>query len=125
MGGICRIGSIKGKLSPVGSLQGILSIPVGGTDDCDIYDGEYTITPTNAVQVLATANKLLKHDIVINACSGDIPEGSEMATDDDINDMIDDIFGSGVKPDPDNPSYDSDDIATQEELDEVITDVFG
>ena len=38
MGGVCGIGSIKGRLSPIGSLQGALSIPVGGGLDCDIYD---------------------------------------------------------------------------------------
>lgn len=39
MGGVCGIGSIKGRLSPIGSLQGALSIPVGGGLDCDIYEG--------------------------------------------------------------------------------------
>lgn len=116
MGGVCGIGSIKGRLSPIGSLQGALSIPVGGSMDCDIYEGEYNITPSDTVQVLPTANKLLKHDIVIEANSGGLPEGSEMATDDDIDDLIDDVFGTGVNPD---------DIATEEELDDVITDVFG
>lgn len=60
MGGVCGIGSIKGRLSPIGSLQGALSIPVGGGLDCDIYEGEYNITPSDTVQVLPTANKLLK-----------------------------------------------------------------
>lgn len=67
MGGVCGIGSIKGRLSPIGSLQGALSIPVGGGLDCDIYEGEYNITPSDTVQVLPTANKLLKHDIVVYA----------------------------------------------------------
>lgn len=67
MGGVCGIGSIKGRLSPIGSLQGALSIPVGGGLDCDIYEGEYNIVPSDTVQVLPTANKLLKHDIVAEA----------------------------------------------------------
>lgn len=46
MGGVCGIGSIKGRLSPIGNLQGALSIPVGGGLDCDIYEGEYNITPS-------------------------------------------------------------------------------
>lgn len=104
MGGVCGIGSIKGRLSPIGSLQGALSIPVGGGLDCDIYEGEYNIVPSDTVQVLPTANKLLKHDIVIEANSGGLPEGSEMATDDDIDSLIDDIFGTGVNPDPDEPT---------------------
>lgn len=75
--------AITNYLSPIGSLQGALSIPVGGGLDCDIYEGEYNIVPSDTVQVLPTANKLLKHDIVIEANSGGLPEGSEMATDDD------------------------------------------
>lgn len=67
MGGVCGIGSIKGRLSPIESLSGTLSIPVGGILDCDIYDGEYTVTPSDTVQILPTANKLLKQDIVIEA----------------------------------------------------------
>lgn len=52
MGGVCGIGSIKGRLSPIESLSGTLSIPVGGILDCDIYDGEYTVTPSDTVQIL-------------------------------------------------------------------------
>ena len=81
MGGVCGIGSIKGRLSPIESLSGTLSIG--------------------------------------------IPEGSEMATDEDIDNLIDDIFGPDIEPSPDEPVYDSDDIATDEELDDVLTDVFG
>lgn len=102
MGGVCGIGSIKGCLSPIESLSGTLSIPVGGILDCDIYDGEYTVTPSDTVQILPTANKLLKQDIVIKASSG-IPEGSEMATDEDIDNLIDDIFGPDIEPSPDEP----------------------
>ena len=54
-----------------------------------------------------------------------LPEGSEMATDDDIDSLIDDIFGTGVNPDPDEPTYSPDDIATEKELNDAITDVFG
>ena len=46
MGGVCGIGSIKGRLSPIGSLQGALSIPVGGGLDCDIYEGKYNSAKT-------------------------------------------------------------------------------
>lgn len=56
MGGVCGIGSIKGRLSPIESLQGALSMPVGGGLDCDIYEGEYNITPSDTVQVLPTTN---------------------------------------------------------------------
>jgi|GEM_PF-3889342 len=73
MGGVCGIGSIKGRLSPIESLSGTLSIPVGGILDCDIYEGEYNIVPSDTVQVLPTANKLLKHDIVLTPWSVRIP----------------------------------------------------
>lgn len=89
MGGVCGIGSIKGRLSPIGSLQGALSIPVGGGLDCDIYEGEYKITPSNTVQVLPTANKLLKHDIVIEPTYS--PD--DIATEKELNDAITDVFG--------------------------------
>lgn len=123
MGGICGIGSIKGQLSPVGSLSGTLSVPVGGITDCDIYDGAYTVIPEDIAQILPTANKLLKYDIVIEAAPNSIPDGSEMATDEDIDILIEDVFGTEAIPD--KPSYGEDDIATQEELEDVITSVFG
>lgn len=44
---------------------------------------------------------------------------------DDIDGLIDDIFGTGVNPDPDEPTYSPDDIATEKELNDAITDVFG
>lgn len=111
------------KEIPIDTMMLMLE-PIGGILDCDIYDGEYTVTPSDTVQILPTANKLLKQDIVIEASSG-IPEGSEMATDEDIDNLIDDIFGPDIEPSPDEPVYDSDDIATDEELDDVLIDVFG
>ena len=42
-------------------------MPVGGGLDCDIYEGEYNITPSDTVQVLPTTNKLLKHDRTVIA----------------------------------------------------------
>lgn len=58
MGGVCGIGSIKGRLSPIGSLQGALSIPVGGGLDCDIYEGEYNRTmDLPSLRMWFTANK--------------------------------------------------------------------
>ncbi len=125
MGGVSGIGSIKGHLSPIGSLSGTLSVPLGGTMDCDIYEGEYNITPGDTVQILPTANKLLKHDIVVEANTSGIPEESEMATDEDIDNLIDDIFGTNIEPKPDESTYNPDDIATDEELDNVLNDIFG
>lgn len=98
MGGMSGIGSIKGRLSPGGSLSGILSVPFGGIMDCDIYEGEYTVIPNDAPQVLLTANKMLKHDIIVEAVSDCVPEGSEIATDEDIDNLINTVFGMGDKP---------------------------
>lgn len=125
MGGVCGIGSIKGHLSPIGSLIGNLSVPIGGLNDLDIYLGPYHIVSTDKEQILPTANKFLEQDIVIEANSTGIPEGSEMATDADVNGVIDSVFGPDVKPNPDNPTYDASDIATQDELNATLTDVFG
>ena len=125
MGGVSSIGSIKGRLSPIGSLIGTLSVPIGSMADCDIYEGDYTVRPDSESIVLATANKLLKNDIVIEAASDIVPEGSEIATDGDIGGLIDDVFGEGSTPNPDNPVFDSDDIATEDEVNDIITDIFG
>lgn len=102
MGGVCGIGSIKGRLSPIGSLQGALSIPVGGGLDCDIYEGEYNIIPSDTVQVLPTANKLLKHDIVVNAAAeGNHSHANKAfldtlsgATDEEVTAMCTEVFGA-------------------------------
>ena len=42
-----------------------------------------------------------------------------------LSKLIDDVFGTGVNPDPDEPTYSPDDIATEKELNDAITDVFG
>lgn len=118
-------GLSKVAFRPLEAYKELYLYLLAGGLDCDIYEGEYNITPSDTVQVLPTANKLLKHDIVIEASSGGLPEGSEMATDDDIDGLIDDIFGTGVNPDPDEPTYSPDDIATEKELNDAITDVFG
>lgn len=96
MGGICGIEYIKGYISSIGSLQGALSMPSSGSIDYTVYDGEYTITPIDRIQVLSTANKLLMHDIIVEANSGGLlPDGSELATDDDIDGLINGVFEMG------------------------------
>ncbi len=108
---VCGIGSIKGHFSPIGSLTGNLSMPIGETSDRDIYTGPYNIAPTNKVQTLPTTNKFLEQDIVIEANPTGVPEGSEIATDADVNGIIDSVFGPDVKPDSNNPTFDANDIA--------------
>lgn len=127
MGSYCAIGSVKGQLLPVPTLKGKLSIPPYTHCSHDEYEGEYTITPGEEQIVLATANKLLTHDIVVEPSQGVIPPGTSMATDDDIDDLINDVFGGGadMPGTDDDIVYDEDDIATEEELDDVLKDVFG
>lgn len=127
MGSYCAIGSVKGQLLPVPTLKGKLSIPPYTHCSHDEYEGEYTIVPGEEQIVLATANKLLTHDIVVEPSQGVIPPGASMATDDDIDDLINDVFGgeADMPGTDDNPVYDEDDIATEEELDDVLKDVFG
>jgi len=56
-----------------------------------------------------------------------MPPGSSMATDEDIDNLIDDVFGgeADMPETEDTPVYDEDDIATDEELEDVLTDIFG
>lgn len=54
-----------------------------------------------------------------------MPPGSSMATDDDIGNLIDEVFGDGADiPNPDDPIYNEEDIGTNEELEDVLQDVF-
>ncbi len=126
MGSYCAIGSVKGQLLPVPTLKGKLSIPPYSLCEHEEFDGEYTVTPGEEQIVLATAGKLLTHDIVVEPSSGVMPPDSSMATDEDIDNLIDEVFGGeSDMPDTDEPVYDEDDIATEEELDDVLKDVFG
>lgn len=127
MGSYCAIGSVKGQLLPVPTLKGKLSIPPYSLCEHEEFDGEYTVTPSEEQIILATAGKLLTHDIVVEPSRGIIPPDSSMATDEDIDNLIDEVFGedSTETPTPDEPSYDEGDIATNKELDDVLTDVFG
>ena len=125
MGGYSSIGLVKGQLIPVANLKGKLSVPLYSHCEHEEYDGEYTIVPGEEQQILHTANRVLLNDIVVEASQGVMPPNSSMATDDDIDNLIDEIFGEDTTPNPDEPVYDADDIATSEELDDVITGVFG
>lgn len=130
MGVIKQIGSITGSISGTSTLSGRLTIPYGMAEDHEIYSGEYTITPTDEDQILPTANKILEKDILVEASSYVIPEGTEMASDEDIDSIIDSVFGteeedSDTNSDSDDTGYNSDDVATDEELKDVIEDVFG
>lgn len=127
MGSYCAIGSVKGQLLPVPTLKGKLSIPPYTLCSHDEYEGEYTIVPGEGQIVLATANKLLAHDIVVEPSQGVMPPGTSMATDDDIDSLINNVFGGDTDmPGTDNDNvYNEDDIATEEELNDALKDIFG
>lgn len=125
MGTYCAIGSVKGQLLPVPTLKGKLSIPSYTLCEHEEFDGEYTVVPADEQVILATAGKLLTQDIVVEPSSGIMPPGSSMATDDDIGNLIDEVFGDGADiPNPDDLIYNEEDIATNEELEDVLQDVF-
>lgn len=88
------------------------------SDTADLNFGKYVYD----IQLTKANGKV---DTFITKATLKLSEGSEMATDEDIDNLIDDIFGPDIEPSPDEPVYDSDDIATDEELDDVLTDVFG
>lgn len=114
-------GSIRGSISAKGSLQGTLTIPCGRAENYEFYEGEYKVTPTDEVQVLPTAKKVLKEDIIVESSLYNLPEDSEIADNEDVDDVIEDVFGD----DYDGPTYSYDDIATEEDLNSVLADVFG
>lgn len=90
MNGFNNVVFSKGQLSAVGSLSGTISIPYGGLD---YYNGEYKVTPNDKVQTLDTANKIMKKNIVVEASTSGLPGGYEMASDEDIDNLTDEIFG--------------------------------
>lgn len=56
--------TIKGTLSSGVKLAGKLTVPSAILPD--EYEGAYTVTPSSATQTLATTDRWLIHDIVIN-----------------------------------------------------------
>lgn len=57
-------GRLKGRLSGKSKLSGFLTLP--DTVGVDEYDGEYTVTPTNAEQVLLTEGLYMSGNVVVN-----------------------------------------------------------
>lgn len=64
-----------------------------------------------------------------NGCGGGGENPDNTATDQEVDEALDDIFGSDEEPMPDKPSEptedDPDNTATNEEVDDMINDVFG
>lgn len=46
-------------------LNAVNELPSADTADYDVYEGAYRVTPAVSSQSLATANKLLQSDVVI------------------------------------------------------------
>ena len=59
-------GKLTGYLSPMGTLCGALSA-VGTGGGGDPYTGEYTVTPTEEIQTLATAGKTMRQNVTVEA----------------------------------------------------------
>ena len=59
-------GKLTGYLSPMGTLCGSLSA-VGTGGGGDPYTGEYTVTPTEEIQTLATAGKTMRQNVTVEA----------------------------------------------------------
>lgn len=81
---------IQGVTSPRGKLYGRLS----ATFRPAYYDGPYEVTPEDEDIILATKNKVMTDNVTVKASSDDNPDSGEIATDEEVNDVIDDIFGA-------------------------------
>ena len=57
-------GQISGFLSAQKGISGTLTIP--SAVGVDVYDGEYTFTPTAETQTIAINHKMATQDITIN-----------------------------------------------------------
>lgn len=64
IGTLSPIEMITGELSPVGSIEGELTIPK--IIEPETYRGTHEVTPSGEAQILMTAEKVVKENIVIN-----------------------------------------------------------
>lgn len=68
-------------------------------------------------------------DLLRNMASGGAISDSDVATDDEVNDMLDNVFGDddtgGEIETPDTPSVSDDDVATDKEVNDMLDDIFG
>jgi len=56
--------TLKSKLTPVGNVQGKLSVPT--SESVPVYHGDYSVTPNADVQVLSTRGYQMNQDVVVN-----------------------------------------------------------
>lgn len=69
-------------------------------------------------------------EILRSLAQGNLVSDDNVATDDEVNDMFDDVFGSTDTPVPgpgsgDTPTVDDEDVATDDEVNEMFDEVFG
>ena len=69
-------------------------------------------------------------DLLRNMASGGTVSDSDVATDSEVDDMLDDVFGedepAGGEPDtPETPSVSDEDVATDKEVSDMLDEVFG
>lgn len=75
MGTLDGIGGIAGVLSGTGSITGFLSgtasvegdVTIPDSVAADIYDGDYSVTPTFELQTLETNGKAMADDVSVYA----------------------------------------------------------
>lgn len=63
-GTLAPVETITGELSQVGTLEGELTIPK--IIENETYDGDHEVTPSDETQILMTADKTVRQNIVIN-----------------------------------------------------------
>lgn len=63
-GTLSPVETITGELSPIGSLEGELTIP--RIIESETYEGEHEVTPSDETQILQTADKTVRQNIIIN-----------------------------------------------------------
>ncbi len=63
-GTLSPVEAVIGELSPTGSLEGELTIPK--IIEPETYRGTHEVTPSGEAQILMTAEKVVKENIVIN-----------------------------------------------------------
>lgn len=74
-----------------------------------------------------SAERLGGLDILRNMAQGSVPE-ENVATDEEVKQMLTDVFGSEEapdEPDEETPVVDEEDVATDEEVIQMLNEVYG